>query len=49
MKFIYPTGLADEFCTDNLTVVSKFHPSFPYLSLEEKSKVTGSLKKGDLT
>lgn len=43
MKFLYPAGIADEFSTDNLTVVSKFHPSFPYLSLEEKGIVTGSL------
>lgn len=40
MKFLYPDGLADAFSTD-----SKFHPSFPYLSLGEKVIVTGSFKK----
>lgn len=40
MKFLYPDGLADAFSTD-----SKFHPSFPYLSLGEKVIVMGSLKK----
>lgn len=45
MKFLYPAGLADAFSTDNLTMVSKFHPSFPYLSLGEKVIVMGSLEK----
>lgn len=45
MKFLYPGGPANEFSTDNLSVVSKLHPSFPYLSLEAKAVVTEFLKK----